>query len=38
MPSVTEVVAGRPIPKRIVVDEQVFTMDTARQHIQSRKY
>jgi ABC-type sugar transport system substrate-binding protein len=38
MTSVTEVVAGRPIPKRIVVDEQVFTMETAKQHIQSRKY
>jgi ABC-type sugar transport system substrate-binding protein len=38
MTSVTEVVAGRPIPKRIVVDEQVFTMATAKQHIQSRKY
>jgi ABC-type sugar transport system substrate-binding protein len=38
MTSVAEVVAGRPIPKRIVVDEQVFTMENARQHIQSRKY
>jgi ABC-type sugar transport system substrate-binding protein len=38
MTSVTEVVAGRPIPKRSVVDEQVFTMQTAKQHIQSRKY
>jgi len=38
MTSATEVVAGRPIPKRIVVDEQVFTMATAKQHIQSRKY
>jgi galactofuranose transport system substrate-binding protein len=38
MTSVTEVVAGRPIPKRIVVDETMFTMDTASQHIQSRKY
>jgi galactofuranose transport system substrate-binding protein len=38
MTSVTEVVAGRPIPKRSVVDEQVFTMETAKQHIQSRKY
>jgi galactofuranose transport system substrate-binding protein len=38
MTSVTEVVAGRPIPKRIVVDEAVFTMDTAKQHIQQRKY
>jgi simple sugar transport system substrate-binding protein len=38
MTSATEVIAGRPIPKRIVVDEQVFTMETAKQHIQSRKY
>jgi galactofuranose transport system substrate-binding protein len=38
MTSVTEVVAGRPIPKRIVVEETMFTMETARQHIQSRKY
>jgi simple sugar transport system substrate-binding protein len=38
MTSVTEVVAGRAIPKRTVVDEQVFTMETAQQHIQSRKY
>jgi simple sugar transport system substrate-binding protein len=38
MTSVTEVVAGRPIAKRIVIDEQVFTADTARQHIQTRKY
>ena len=39
MTSVTEVVAGRPIAKRIVVDEEpVFTADNARQLIQSRKY
>jgi simple sugar transport system substrate-binding protein len=38
MTSVTEVVAGRPIAKRIVVDEQVFTMETAKQYIQTRKY
>jgi galactofuranose transport system substrate-binding protein len=38
MTSVTEVVAGRPIPKRIVVEEAVFPMETAKQHIQSRKY
>jgi simple sugar transport system substrate-binding protein len=38
MTSVTEVVAGRPIAKRIVIDEQVFTADTARQLIQTRKY
>jgi ABC-type sugar transport system substrate-binding protein len=38
MTSVAEVVAGRPIPKRIVVNETMFTMDTAKQFIQSRKY
>ena len=38
MTSVTEVVSGRPISKRIIVDEKVFTMDTARQTIQTRKY
>src|SRR5688572_203635 len=38
MTSVAEVVAGRPIPKRIVVEETMFTMETAKQHIQSRKY
>jgi len=38
MTSVAEVVAGRPIPKRIVVQETMFTMETAKQHIQSRKY
>jgi ABC-type sugar transport system substrate-binding protein len=38
MTSATEVVAGRTIPKRIVVDEQVFTMETAKQNIQQRKY
>jgi simple sugar transport system substrate-binding protein len=38
MTSVTEVVSGRPIPKRIVVDEQMFTMENAKQHLPSRKY
>jgi simple sugar transport system substrate-binding protein len=38
MTSVTEVVAGRPIPKRIVVEETMFTMETAKQYIQKRKY
>ena len=38
MTSVAEVVAGRPIPKRIVVEETMFTMETAKQHIQTRKY
>jgi simple sugar transport system substrate-binding protein len=38
MTSVTEVVAGRPIAKRMVVEETMFTMETARQVIQTRKY
>ncbi|HUQ11225.1 MAG TPA: ABC transporter substrate-binding protein [Steroidobacteraceae bacterium] len=38
MTSVTEVVSGRPISKRIIVDEAVFTQDNARQFIQTRKY
>ena len=38
MTSVAEVVAGRPIAKRIVVEETMFTMDTAKQFIQTRKY
>ncbi len=38
MTAVTEVVAGRPIPKRIVVEETMFTMETAQQYIQTRKY
>jgi simple sugar transport system substrate-binding protein len=38
MTSVAEVVAGRPIAKRIVVEETMFTMETAKQYIQTRKY
>jgi simple sugar transport system substrate-binding protein len=38
MTSVTEVVAGRPIAKRIIVDDALFTPETARQFIQTRKY
>ena len=38
MTSVTEVVSGRPIARRHFVDEAVFTQDTARQAIQTRKY
>ena len=38
MTSVTEVVSGRPIARRHFVDEAVFTQDTARQVIQTRKY
>jgi galactofuranose transport system substrate-binding protein len=38
MTAVVEVYSGKPIPKRSVVEEQVFTMETAKQHIQNRKY
>jgi simple sugar transport system substrate-binding protein len=38
MTSVTEVVAGRPIARRAIVEEAVFTRDTARQYIHTRKY
>ena len=38
MTSVSEVVSGRPIAKRILVEETMFTMETAKQHIQTRKY
>ena len=38
MTSVTEVVSGRSIARRAVVDEAVFTQDNARQVIQTRKY
>ena len=38
MTSVTEVVSGRPIPKRMVVEERMFTMDMAKQFLPSRKY
>jgi len=38
MTAVVEVYSGKPIPKRTVVEEQVFTMETAKQHIQNRKY
>jgi ABC-type sugar transport system substrate-binding protein len=39
MTSVTEVVAGRPIARRIIVTEEpIFTAENARRLIQSRKY
>ncbi len=38
MTAVTEVMAGHPIPKRMLVEEAVFTAETARQLIQNRKY
>jgi len=38
MTAVVEVYSRKPIPKRSVVEEQVFTMETAKQHFQNRKY
>jgi galactofuranose transport system substrate-binding protein len=38
MTSVTEVVAGRAIARRIIIDEAVFTQENARRIIQTRKY
>jgi simple sugar transport system substrate-binding protein len=38
MTSVTEAVAGRPLSRRSIIDEAVFTQDNARQFIQTRKY
>lgn len=38
MNAVKEVVAGKPLPKRIVTNETVFPMDVAAQVLPSRKY
>lgn len=38
MTAVTEVMAGREIPRHAVMTGQVFTTHTAKQHIQSRTY
>ena len=38
MTAVVELYSGKPIPRRTVVDEQVFPMETAKQYLQSRKY
>jgi ABC-type sugar transport system substrate-binding protein len=38
MAAVKDVVAGRPIPKRIVTEESVFPMETAAQVLPTRKY
>lgn len=38
MAAVKDVVAGKPIPKRIVTEESVFPMETAAEVFPSRKY
>ncbi len=38
MAAVKDVVAGKPIPKRIVTEESVFPMETAAAEIGARKY
>jgi ABC-type sugar transport system substrate-binding protein len=38
MSAVKDVVAGRPLPKRIVTDEGIFPMETAREVFPTRKY
>jgi simple sugar transport system substrate-binding protein len=38
MAAVKDVVAGKPIPKRIVTEESVFPMETAAQVLPTRKY
>jgi len=35
---VEDLAAGKPIPKRVVVQEGVFTRDTAKEDIKTRKY
>jgi simple sugar transport system substrate-binding protein len=35
---VEDLVAGKPIPKRVVVQEGVFTRDTAKEDIKTRQY
>jgi simple sugar transport system substrate-binding protein len=38
MTAVKDVVAGRPVPKRIVTEESVFPMETAREVFPTREY
>ena len=38
MAAVKDVVAGKPLPKRIVTEESIFTMETARDVFPTRKY
>jgi simple sugar transport system substrate-binding protein len=38
MAAVKDVVAGRPLPKRIVTQEGIFPMETAREVFPTRKY
>jgi simple sugar transport system substrate-binding protein len=35
---VKDVVAGKPIPKRIVTQESIFPMESAAKEFPSRKY
>ena len=36
--AVKDVVAGKPLPRRIVTEESVFPMETAREVFPTRKY
>ena len=38
MKAVQDVVAGRPVPRRIVTEESVFPMETAAKEFPKRKY
>jgi simple sugar transport system substrate-binding protein len=38
MAAVKDVVAGRPLPRRIVTEESIFPMETARDVFPTRKY
>jgi ABC-type sugar transport system substrate-binding protein len=38
MKAVNDVVAGRPVPKRIITEEGIFTMDVAAKEFPKRKY
>jgi simple sugar transport system substrate-binding protein len=38
MKTVKDIVAGKPVPKRIVTEEGIFPMDTAAKEFPSRKY
>jgi ABC-type sugar transport system substrate-binding protein len=38
MAAVKDVVAGKPLPKRIVTEESIFPMETAREVFPTRKY
>jgi simple sugar transport system substrate-binding protein len=38
MAAVKDVVAGRPVPRRIVTEESMFPMESARDVFPTRKY